>query len=175
MGARDLPAGIGGLEGMSSDNAGMRATMVCGHCKRAVWTLHVGAGPGLCCECCHVHRLWQALAGNEYCDEKSLAEHGGGKWCEEPPWTLFETLYAERSQVTVDWLREHGREVRPCDCDEMGCVGWQMAHLADDWLGNPFNEEEQSWQAKKRAGRYLGASPTPVLSLPPARSLPADS
>ena len=41
----------------------------------------------------------------------------------------FALAYAERSGVTVDWLREHGREVRPCDCGEDGCEGWQMAHI----------------------------------------------
>jgi hypothetical protein len=36
----------------------------------------------------------------------------------------FERDYAERSGVTVEWLREH-RVVRPCDCREEGCDGWQ--------------------------------------------------
>lgn len=43
----------------------------------------------------------------------------------------FAAGYAERSGVTVEWLKEHGREVRPCDCDYVECEGWQMAHLND--------------------------------------------
>lgn len=139
----------------------MRATMKCGHCNRAVWVLHVGAGPGFCCECVHVHRLWQALGGNQYCNADSLAEHASGKWCEEPPWLLFARLYAERSGITVEWLKEHGREVRPCACGEIDCMGWQMAHTNDDWIDNPFNEEEQDWQAKERASRHLRQIGTP--------------
>ena len=38
----------------------------------------------------------------------------------------FEKDYAERSGVTVEWLREQGRVVRPCDCGEDCCDGWQM-------------------------------------------------
>lgn len=44
----------------------------------------------------------------------------------------FAEGYARRSGVTVEWLREHGREVRPCDCGEDGCEGWQMAHVRED-------------------------------------------
>lgn len=36
----------------------------------------------------------------------------------------FERQYAERSGATVEWLREY-RTVRPCDCGEDGCEGWQ--------------------------------------------------
>jgi hypothetical protein len=36
----------------------------------------------------------------------------------------FEKEYAARSGVTVEWLREHGAIVVPCDCDERGCEGW---------------------------------------------------
>jgi hypothetical protein len=43
----------------------------------------------------------------------------------------FENGYAERSGVTVEWLKEHGREARPCDCGEEGCEGWQMAHIRE--------------------------------------------
>ena len=39
----------------------------------------------------------------------------------------FAEEYARRSGVTVEWLRERGREARPCDCGEFGCEGWQMA------------------------------------------------
>lgn len=38
----------------------------------------------------------------------------------------FARAYAERSGVSVEWLREAGRVVRPCDCREEGCEGWQM-------------------------------------------------
>ena len=41
----------------------------------------------------------------------------------------FENRYAERSGVTVDWLREHDQIALPCDCGESSCEGWQMAHL----------------------------------------------
>lgn len=37
----------------------------------------------------------------------------------------FEREYAERSGVTVEWLRER-RTVRRCGCGEDGCRGWQM-------------------------------------------------
>lgn len=37
--------------------------------------------------------------------------------------------YASRAGVTVEWLKEHGREVRPCSCGETECEGWQMAHI----------------------------------------------
>ena len=37
----------------------------------------------------------------------------------------FERQYAERSGITVEHLRELGRVVRPCDCGEENCRGWQ--------------------------------------------------
>jgi len=43
----------------------------------------------------------------------------------------FEQAYAARSGVTVDWLKEHGREARPCACNNEGCEGWQMAHVKE--------------------------------------------
>jgi len=36
----------------------------------------------------------------------------------------FERRYAERSGVTVEWLREMGRVVVPCDCGDRICEGW---------------------------------------------------
>lgn len=36
----------------------------------------------------------------------------------------FETGYATRSHVTIEWLRKH-RVVLSCDCESDGCVGWQ--------------------------------------------------
>lgn len=38
----------------------------------------------------------------------------------------FETGYAERSGITVEWLHEYGRWAAPCDCGEDGCEGWLM-------------------------------------------------
>lgn len=36
----------------------------------------------------------------------------------------FERAYADRSGVTVEWLRQHGRVVVPCRCGAPGCEGW---------------------------------------------------
>lgn len=44
----------------------------------------------------------------------------------------FGIKYANRSGVTFQWLRKHGREVRPCDCHYEDCEGWQMAHVVDE-------------------------------------------
>lgn len=41
----------------------------------------------------------------------------------------FARQYAERSGVTVEWLREQGHDVRPCDCDDDICTGWQMVNV----------------------------------------------
>lgn len=46
----------------------------------------------------------------------------------------FERGYAERSGVTIEWLREQGRIVTTCDCGDDGCEGWQSTtseRLAD--------------------------------------------
>ena len=40
----------------------------------------------------------------------------------------FEREYAARRQVTVEFLRQHGRHGEPCDCTEDICDGFQMAH-----------------------------------------------
>jgi len=40
----------------------------------------------------------------------------------------FERAYAQRSHVTVEFLHQHRRVGKPCDCREDGCDGWQMAH-----------------------------------------------
>ncbi len=53
----------------------------------------------------------------------------------------FAISYASRSGVTVGWLKQHGQEVRPCDCDYEGCEGWQMAHV----------KEEQFWRETRRS------------------------
>jgi len=39
----------------------------------------------------------------------------------------FATAYAKRSGVTVEWLKQQGQEVRPCDCGD--CEGWQMGRV----------------------------------------------
>jgi len=47
----------------------------------------------------------------------------------------FERQYAARSGLTVEQLRELGRVVAPCDCEEDCCEGWQSTtpeHLADE-------------------------------------------
>ena len=62
--------------------------------------------------------------------------------------TEFARGYAEHSGVTVEWLREHGREVRPCDCEFEGCEGWQMAHIeAARWAVEHgiATAEERAW------------------------------
>lgn len=38
----------------------------------------------------------------------------------------FESAYAARSKVTVEWLHSIGRWAMPCDCGEPDCEGWQM-------------------------------------------------
>lgn len=43
----------------------------------------------------------------------------------------FAEAYAFRSGVTVEWLRRHGQEARPCNCGEDICKGWQMAHVEE--------------------------------------------
>lgn len=58
-------------------------------------------------------------------------------WLDLRPWITadeFESQYAARCGQSVEWLREHGRVVRPCDCDYEGCEGWQSVgqQIADD-------------------------------------------
>jgi hypothetical protein len=43
----------------------------------------------------------------------------------------FAKGYAARSGKTIEWLKEHGREARSCDCGEDDCPGWQMAHIRE--------------------------------------------
>jgi len=40
----------------------------------------------------------------------------------------FERQYAERSCVTVEFLRKQGRIVVSCDCDYDGCRGWRSVY-----------------------------------------------
>ena len=44
----------------------------------------------------------------------------------------FERQYAARSGVSVKWLRQQGRVVRPCQCDYEECEGWQSVNR-EDW------------------------------------------
>ncbi len=37
----------------------------------------------------------------------------------------FEARHAEQRGVSIAELRAEGRLVRPCDCDYVGCEGWQ--------------------------------------------------
>ena len=43
----------------------------------------------------------------------------------------FESQYAQRSGVTVEWLHKYGRYGIPCTCGEDYCEGWQMTYLED--------------------------------------------
>jgi hypothetical protein len=61
-------------------------------------------------------------APNERSDAWRQALHEAGE-------TWFRG-YAERSDVTVEWLRENGQDVAPCDCDEPECMGWQCVDVA---------------------------------------------
>lgn len=56
----------------------------------------------------------------------------------------FERAYAERSEVTVEWLRAQGRVVRRCKCGDEMCEGWQSISQED------VDRDEAIW----RAGRY---------------------
>lgn len=38
----------------------------------------------------------------------------------------FARQYAERSGVTVEWLREQNMVPKPCDCGQGSCAGWMM-------------------------------------------------
>lgn len=42
----------------------------------------------------------------------------------------FLEAYAERSGVTVEWIRSQGMDVYACDCDEGDCMGWQVIRTA---------------------------------------------
>lgn len=56
----------------------------------------------------------------------------------------FEQQYAQRSGITVEFLRvELGRVVVPCNCDYEGCLGWQSISRAlavEDGLIAPDEE-----------------------------------
>lgn len=63
-----------------------------------------------------IRRLESALAELDKAEPKLTKEE-------------FEQRYAQQSGVTVEWLRQNGRRVEPCDCGE--CRGWQMGYIAD--------------------------------------------
>ena len=60
----------------------------------------------------------------------------------------FADGYAKRSGVTAQWLKEHGRGPRPCDCGERGCEGWQMTLV-----------REEEWFRKAMSGDKGEAAP----------------
>lgn len=109
-----------------------------------------------------VHAPWHTLSGQPITPEKNAIIGGSVNECSgcqlsnqyhwhhtqeilssspdspwppaQPPSKLFAHTYANRSGVTVEWLKEQGREPRPCSCDDEECEGWQMAHLkGEDW------------------------------------------
>jgi hypothetical protein len=43
--------------------------------------------------------------------------------------TRFEEVYALRSKVTVEFLREHGQRGVRCECEAVNCPGWQMENV----------------------------------------------
>jgi hypothetical protein len=45
---------------------------------------------------------------------------------------IFAAAYAERSGVTVEFLREWGRFPEPCHCHDDLCDGWAMGHQWED-------------------------------------------
>ncbi len=54
-----------------------------------------------------------------------MANHQGTIWGAG----VFERGYAARSGLTVHRLRELGRTVRPCRCDDEGCEGFMSVSL----------------------------------------------
>lgn len=54
---------------------------------------------------------------------EGIGSMGNGMTKEE-----FESKYAERSGITVEWLHEHGRFAVPCECGHSDCKGWQMSY-----------------------------------------------
>lgn len=56
----------------------------------------------------------------------------------------FERQYAARAGVTVDQLRAWGRVVRPCDCGEPICEGWQSVNL-ESYNEDQAMRDEAGW------------------------------
>jgi hypothetical protein len=72
----------------------------------------------------------------------------------------FAEDYAQRSGVTVQWLKDHDREPRPCRCGELDCRGWQMARLKidGDWPeGSAFPTGDPRYD---RGDALVSAAPT---------------
>jgi hypothetical protein len=42
----------------------------------------------------------------------------------------FISEYAERAGMTVSRVVESGKNVEPCDCDDVRCLGWRMVEAA---------------------------------------------
>ena len=63
----------------------------------------------------------------------------------------FAQRYATRVGLTVEQLRQYGREVRLCVCGEDGCEGWQMAHVRDEeWPeDSPFPKSDPRFGAEE--------------------------
>jgi len=51
----------------------------------------------------------------------------------------FEAVYAQKSGVSVEFLRDRDQHVEPCYCGEIGCYGWKIVGP-----GVPGIEEEKS-------------------------------
>jgi hypothetical protein len=55
----------------------------------------------------------------------------------------FEQQYAERSNMTIEQLREW-REPAPCDCGDELCRGWQMVSAKDkQYWGAVFGGDQE--------------------------------
>lgn len=65
-----------------------------------------------------LHRVKDALRASGYLRLVKLIDR------EPLTAEAFERAYARRSGFSVEILRKH-RTVRPCDCGEDGCEGWQ--------------------------------------------------
>jgi hypothetical protein len=53
----------------------------------------------------------------------------------------FEREYAERSGVSIEWLRER-KTIRPCDCGDPDCKGWQSISLE---AAEEIDDPEKPW------------------------------
>jgi len=77
----------------------------------------------------------------------------------------FAKKYAEKSNVSMDLLIEHGFMVIACDCDYEGCQGWQMQ--TENWLKTrrELGLWDESTKAYKVKDIYLGESPEEYYAL----------
>lgn len=69
----------------------------------------------------------------------------------------FEQRYVERYGVTVEWLKENGREPRPCDCGSDLCQGWRMALRVEEefaeWEKHEARIPERKTSRKRRGSK----------------------